>query len=99
VVHVASRKGLRAVAPSERAAKTPKTVTQAASSGTARELLVALRDRVARDVENPNTAARDLAALTRRLMEICRDIEALDARAAEDADDGRATPDDKWTAV
>lgn len=100
VVHVAARKGLRAVAPSERAPRgKPKTVTQAAAKGTQRELLVALRDRVAKDVENPNTAARDLAALTRRLMEICRDIEALDARAAEDADDGRATPDDKWTAV
>lgn len=97
---MAPRKALRVVAPGESAEPVRKlTVTQAASDGTPRELLVALRDRVARDVENPNTLARDLAALTRRLMEICRDIEALDARAAEDADDGRATPDDAWTAV
>lgn len=97
---MAPRKGLRAVEPGEVAAPARKlTVTQAAEGGTPRELLVALRDRVARDVENPNTLARDLAALTRRLMEICRDIEAVDARAAEDADDGRATPDDAWTAV
>ena len=92
-------KKLRVVAAGERPAPTRKlSVTEAASSGTARELLVALRDRVAKDVENPNTPARDLAALSRRLMEISREIEALDARAAEDADDG-ATPDDAWEAV
>ena len=79
---------LRAVAPGEkRAPQVPKTVTQAAQSGTTRELLVAMRDRTARAVEDPNTAARDLAALTKRLMEIVRDIEAIDAREVEHADE------------
>ena len=97
---MAARKSLRVVGPGESASRKPLTVTQAASSGSPRELLVALRDRVARDVENPNTLARDLAALTRRLMEICRDIEALDARAAEDAEGASAaSPDDAWSAV
>ena len=97
---MAARKQLRAVAPTERAPKrAPKTVTQAAANGTQRELLVALRDRVAKDVENPNTAARDLAALTRRLMEISRDIEALDAREADADGAGAVTPDDAWSAV
>lgn len=63
-----------------------------------RDLLVAMRDRVAKDVENPNTPARDLAALTRRLMEITKEIDAIDSR--EDQDTGAsATPDDKWEAV
>jgi hypothetical protein len=91
---------LRAVKAGEKApAKDRKlTVTQAASTGTARELLVAMRDRVATDVENPNTPARDLAALTRRLMDITKEIEAIDAREGED--DGPAqTPDDDWDAV
>jgi hypothetical protein len=83
---------LRTVKPGEKAApKTaPKTVTQAAQSGTTRELLVAMRDRTAKAVEDPNTAARDLAALTKRLMEIVRDIEAIDAREADDANDAGA---------
>jgi hypothetical protein len=78
----------------------PKTVTQAAASGTQRELLVAMRARVAGAVEDAETPARDLASLTKRLLEIAREIEAIDAREAEEARDGRnATPDDKWEAV
>jgi len=62
-----------------------KTVVEAAQAGTTRELLVATRDRIATAVENPNTAARDLAALTKRLMETVREIEAIDARDAQEA--------------
>ena len=79
------RKPLRVVAPDETPAIPPKrhTVTSAADEGTRRDLLVAMRSRVATAVEDPNTPARDLAALTRRLMEIAKDIEALDARDQE----------------
>jgi len=71
---------LRVVGPGETPPKptNPKTLTEAANSGTKRELLVAMRDRIARAVANENTLARDLAALTKRLMEIVRDIEAID---------------------
>jgi hypothetical protein len=48
--------------------------------------LCATRDRIAVAVENPNTPARDLAALTKRLMETVRDIEAIDARSAEEGE-------------
>lgn len=93
-------KTLRAVAPDEKAPEktTPKTVSQAAEAGTTRELLVAMRDRIARAVENPNTAARDLAALTKRLVEVARDIEAIDAREEQDADSG-STEDEAWSAI
>ncbi|HEY9494719.1 MAG TPA: hypothetical protein VIR15_07700 [Intrasporangium sp.] len=82
---------LRTVKPGEKPPAKPKaskqkTITQAAKVGTTRELLVATRDRIAVAVENPNTPARDLAALTKRLMEVVRDIEAIDAR--EDDDNG-----------
>ena len=87
---------LHAVKPGEKAPpKKPKTVTQAAEGGTQRELLVAMRARVAKDVENPNTAARDLAALTRRLMEIDALVRAIDA--ADEGDhvgEAAATPDE-----
>src|SRR5690242_16451650 len=97
---MAARKSpLRAVSADEKVApKAVKTVTQAAKTGTTRELLVAMRDRTAQAVEDPNTAARDLAALTKRLMEIVRDIEAIDARAAEDGESGAEVEDGAFDA-
>jgi len=84
-----TRKPLRAVTDGETAPKAaPKTVTEAAARGTTRELLVSMRDRVAKDVQNENTPARDLAALTKRLMEIVRDIEAIDAREQQEGSAG-----------
>ena len=83
---MAARKtSLRSVTPDEKAPAPvkPKTVTQAARSGSARELLVSMRDRTAVAVENLDTPAPALAALTKRLMEIVREIEAYDARADE----------------
>ena len=88
---------LRTVKPGEKVpvkpAK-PKTVTEAASSGSTRELMVAMRDRIAVAVENPNTPARDLAALTKRLAETVKEIEAIDARAAEDGEGHAAEVED-----
>jgi ribosome-binding protein aMBF1 (putative translation factor) len=78
---------LRAVAPDEKPEqRKPKSVTEAADKGTTRELLVAMRARIAKAVEDANTPARDLAALTKRLVEVVRDIEAIDAREAEEPD-------------
>lgn len=78
---------LRAVQSDEKAPaspKAPKTVAQAAKSGTPRELLVAMRDRIAETVSQSNCAPRDLAALTRRLQDIAKDIDAIDARGEAD---------------
>lgn len=72
----------------------PKSVTQAAKSGTPRELLVAMRDRVAQAVEDPKTSPRDLAALTRRLTDIVREIEQLDTHAQSGGGDDEAEVDD-----
>ena len=85
---------LRAVAKGERQPGhvVPKTISQAADGGTTRELMVAMRARIASAVEDANTPARDLAALSKRLIEVVRDIEAIDARAEQEAtqrDDAR----------
>lgn len=92
---------LRTVAPGERATRrrAVKTVSDAASRGTPRELLVALRARIATTIDNPNTPARDLAALSRRMQEIVRDIEALDAREREEGSDGGSVPDEPFDAA
>jgi hypothetical protein len=88
---------LRAVAPDEVSVSKRKSVGQAAAGGDRRELLVAMRARVATAVEDPNTPARDLAALTRRLLEIAKEIEAIDSTDEEDEVSAAArTPDEPW---
>lgn len=59
------------------------TVEEAAASGDHRALLVAMRTRVARAVNRADCPPRDLAALTRRLQDIAREIETMDARIQE----------------
>lgn len=92
-----ARKPLRVVTPDE--VPTPpvhnKSVTQAAVGGDPHELLVAMRDRIAEAVEDRNTAARDLAALTRRLREIARDIEAIDVAREQEGRDGNGPASDE----
>jgi hypothetical protein len=63
------------------------SVTKAASEGSRLDLLVAMRARVASAVEDSDTPPRDLAALTRRLLEIANEIAAIEAQAeiAEDS--------------
>ena len=86
-VVVPRKPGLRAVQPGETA--TPRrqrkqTVATAAKTGTPRDLLVAMRDRIAEAVSQPNCMPRDLASLTKRLQDIAHDIDAIDARGEED---------------
>lgn len=63
----------------------PKSITEAAASGSQRELLVSLRTRVAETVQDPNCPPRDLAALSRRLQELSKEIAAIDLREAQEA--------------
>lgn len=92
---------LRAVKPGESAPrKKPLTVTAAAKDGNRRDLLVALRGRIAQTVENAETPPRDLAALSRRLLEIAKEIEAIDADdQGGDVGAAAATPDEEWAAT
>jgi hypothetical protein len=74
---------LRAVAPDEKR-DTPKSILEAAELGSRIEELKAMRRRIARAMDDPNTPARDLAALSRRQLEIGREVEAI--VIAEDED-------------
>ena len=95
-----AKRGLRAVSADEKppVKGKPKTVTEAAKGGSTRELLAATRDRIAVAVEDPNTPARDLAALSKRLMETVREIEAIDART-EEAESHAEVSDGKFEAA
>lgn len=93
-------KSLRVVGADEKLAAPPEklTVAQAAESGDHRSLLVAMRTRIAKAVADDDCPPRDLAALTRRLQEIAREIESIDVRAKEEALDGGDVPDEAWDA-
>lgn len=74
-------------------------VSDAASGGDMRNLLVALRDRIAREMDG-DVQARDLASLSLRLMAIAKELEELDARTEGDAVGNAAeTPDENWEPV
>jgi len=92
---------LRAVSDNEKppAPKKKQNVAQAAASGDHRALLVSMRERIAQTVSDPDCPPRDLAALTRRLQDIAKEIEQIDLRAKEDgADAADAAGDAEWTA-
>ena len=75
------------------------TAFNAAASGDHRALLVAMRERIARTVSDPDCPPRDLAALTRRLQDIAKEIEAIDLRAKEEGSDAADVADDEgWDA-
>jgi hypothetical protein len=93
---------LRTVTPNERAPRPKKalTVVQAATRGNHQDLLNALRLRIAGAIEDPNAHPRDLAALSRQLLEISKELQATNA-GGEDDPVGQAatTVDEPWQAV
>lgn len=75
----------------------PKTIVAAAADGSQLELLIALRSRIAKTIQSPKCSARDMAALSRQLREIAKEIDALEAVDREDSITGAAsTPDEPW---
>ena len=83
------------VAAAEAAAKVPATITEAAAKGDRLAELRAMRLILAGAVQNPNTPARDLASLTRRLIEVGKEIEELGALARQGGGDGEQPAPDE----
>ena len=80
-----ARTKLRAVSDDEKAEPAkPKSILQAAENGSRIEELRAMRRRIAKAMDDPNTPARDLAALSRRQLEIGKEIEAIVISEDED---------------
>lgn len=96
----ARKSSLRAVSADEKppAPAKPLTIADAAKDGSTRDVLVASRDRIARALDDPNIAARDLASNSKRLMEIIREIEAIDAREEHDGGAGDEVEDGTFDA-
>lgn len=89
---------LRAVTPEDVAPPAPKpplTLVQAAEQGDDIAELKAMRLRIARALADPDTPARDLASLSRRQIEIGREIRALVALAQQEGSDGDGPAEDE----
>lgn len=75
--------------------KPAKSVAEAAERGSQLELLVAMRDRVATAISNPDCPPRDLGTLTRRLQDIVKEIGTLEAQGQRRGSSSRATTADE----
>ncbi len=72
---MASRSVASASGRKTTAARKTHTISNAANR---RRLLVAMRNRIASDLDAGRIASRDLASLTKRLMDIAAEIERID---------------------
>lgn len=88
---------LRAVESDEKPPVRIASVLDAATEGSRLDELVQIRKVIARAIDNENTSPRDLAALSRRQIEISKEIEALKRQAAEEAGDGAISEDEAWS--
>lgn len=86
---------LRAVAPGEKSRK-PRTILEAVEAGDRLSELELTHVRIAKAVQDESTPARDLASLSRRQMEISKEIEALRRHLAEEATDGAVSEDEEF---
>jgi len=94
-----AKRKLRAVRPGERAPKkAPTTILEAAESGSRLDELIMMRRRIARVLDRDDTPPRDIAALSRRQIEISKEIEALQRQADEEATHDADTSDEEWSA-
>jgi hypothetical protein len=89
---------LRTVAEGEKAptAKVPASLKEAVEMSE-RSLLVALRKKAAESID-AGPPAHALPPLIRQLRELDSEIRALDARAAEEEDEGAISADEAWDA-
>ncbi|QPK80809.1 hypothetical protein G7Y41_07040 [Schaalia sp. ZJ405] len=76
------------------------SVVEAVTTGTSKDVLVAMRARLAYSFDDPNTPARDLAAITRRMTDLddrIRSIELAEQEETDEADED--ITDEEWEGV
>lgn len=89
---------LRAVAANEKAPAKPAkplTILEAAEAGDWLAELEAIHRRLAKALDDPNCPPRDMAALSRRQLEIGREIAAVKATAERDGDGEQPREDEE----
>ena len=76
----------------------PESVSAAVQTGTPREVNIAMQDRIAKAIDAEDIRGADLAALSRRLHELRKELAAMDAQAREAAEDD-VVDDAAWEAI
>src|SRR5690606_4643639 len=77
---------LRAVSADETPAR-PESVSVAVQQGSPRDVNIAMQDRIAKAIDAEDIRGADLAALSRRLHELRKELAAMDAQAKEAVED------------
>lgn len=97
---MASKKApLRVAKPGEKSTpKRPESVASAVTDGSARDVNIAMQDRIAKAIDDVDIKGADLAALSRRLIDLRKELSALDAQAREVAED-ESVDDAAWEAI
>ena len=95
-----AKSSLRTVKDGEKAEvpARPESVAGAVTAGSARDVNIAMQDRIARAIDDEGIRGADLAALSRRLLELRKELASLDAAALEVAEDERVD-DGEWEAI
>lgn len=78
-------------------AKEIHSVLDAVQHGSRLDELVQMRQVIARTMDNTDTTATALAALSRRLDDISREIASLKRQEIEEAEEIDAASDDEWS--
>lgn len=90
---------LRAVKPGEAGPAKKLTIIEAIEAGDRLAELEATHRRIGKAVQDEETPARDLASLTRRQMEISKEIESLRRQVAEERTDAAHVADAAFDAT
>ena len=88
---------LRAVGADEKPAR-PESVSAAVQAGNPRDVNIAMQDRIAKAIDAEDIKGADLAALSRRLHELRKELAAMDAQAQEATQD-ESVDDAAWEAI
>lgn len=93
----APKRALRAVSADEKPPpRKISSVLEAAEQGSRLDELVQMRKVIARAIDNENTSPRDLAALSRRQIEISKEVEALRRQLSEEASNADSLADEAF---
>lgn len=95
---------LKAVQPDIKPQRSKKkksdTVTSAAQNGTQEDLLIALRDRIAKSIDDPATPARDLTSLSKRILDVNKELSLIQSAKKEEQEAlEHDTGDENWEAI
>lgn len=98
---MARKSPLRSVGADERLEqpKRPDSVSAAVVAGSPRDVNIAMQDRIAKAIDAEDIRGADLAALSRRLHELRKELAAMDAQAREAQEDEQVTADAAWEAI